>query len=142
MSRELLFSVRIEDCKVQTFTVKGKGGAGKDTSNTGVRVVHPPSGAAGVGVTHRSQHKNKLDAFKRMRKDPKFKAWHRKMVAELMSGKTVEEKVDEAMQPENLKVEVRTPGGWADVSCACHWGSICSEACANKHHSGCSKEFE
>lgn len=114
-TKKLLFSVSISDCKVSTFTVKGPGGGGKDTSNTGVRVTHPPSGASGVGVTHRSQHKNKQDAFKRMRQDAKFKAWHTKMVAELMSGKTLDEKVDEAMQPENLRVEARGENGWEVV---------------------------
>lgn len=113
--KKLLFSVTIDDCKVQTFTVGGHGGSGKDTSNTGVRIVHPPSGAAGVGVTHRSQHRNKIDAFKRMRNDPKFKLWHKKTVVELLSGKTVEERVDEMLQPENLKVEVRTTNGWKEI---------------------------
>lgn len=116
-SRKLLFSVTIEDCKVYTFTVKGPGGSGKDTSNTGVRVTHPPSGGTGVGVTWRSQHKNKVAAFKRMRQSKEFKLWHKLKVAELMSGETVEEKVDKAMQPENLKVEVRGENGWELVRC-------------------------
>jgi len=115
--RKLLFSVSVDDCKVYTFTVGGHGGAGKDTSNTGVRIVHPPSGAAGVGVTHRSQHRNKLDAFKRMRQSKEFKAWHLKMTRELLEGKTVEEKVEEAMKPHNLKIEVRTEKGWQDCKC-------------------------
>lgn len=129
--KRLLFSVRIEDCKVQTFTVQGPGGGGKDTSNTGVRVQHPPSGAAGVGTRHRSQHKNKLEAFKRMREDLKFRAWHKKVTAELMTGKTVEEAVNDAMTPDNLKVEVRTPKGWEDIkthfdNCEqCSKGDLC-----------------
>lgn len=39
-NKTLLFSVTVEDCDVQTFTVGGNGGSGKDTSNTGVRVTH------------------------------------------------------------------------------------------------------
>jgi len=38
--KTLLFSVTIADCDVGTFTVKGPGGGGKDTSQTGVRVTH------------------------------------------------------------------------------------------------------
>lgn len=38
--RTLLFSVTIADCEVGTFTVKGPGGGGKDTSRTGIRVTH------------------------------------------------------------------------------------------------------
>lgn len=115
VERRLLFSVTIDDCKVSTFTVKGPGGSGKDTSNTGVRITHPESGASGVGVKHRSQHKNKIDAFKKMRNDPKFKLWHLKKTREVLDGYTLEQKVDEAMKPENLKVEVRTEDGWADI---------------------------
>ncbi len=40
MEKKLLFSVTIKDCDVDTFTVSGNGGAGKDTSQTGVRVTH------------------------------------------------------------------------------------------------------
>ncbi len=39
MSKQLLFSVTIKDCKCDAFTVGGRGGSGKDTSNTGVRVL-------------------------------------------------------------------------------------------------------
>jgi hypothetical protein len=38
--RKLLFSVTIKDCDVQSFTVGGNGGGGKDTSNNGIRVIH------------------------------------------------------------------------------------------------------
>lgn len=38
--RKLWFSITIKDCDVGTFTVKGPGGGGKDTSQTGVRVTH------------------------------------------------------------------------------------------------------
>lgn len=38
--KRLLFSVTIADCDVKTFTVKGPGGGGKDTSQTGIRVTH------------------------------------------------------------------------------------------------------
>lgn len=38
--KHLLFSVTINDCNVDTFTVGGKGGSGKDTSQTGIRVTH------------------------------------------------------------------------------------------------------
>ena len=110
-----LFSVSIKDCKVYTFTVGGNGGAGKDTSNTGVRVVHIASGAVGIGVDHRSQLKNKIDAFQRMAKSSIFMAWVRKVAAEIQTGKTLDERVDESMQPENLRIEYRGENGWEDV---------------------------
>lgn len=125
MERKLLFSVAIEDCKVNTFTVKGPGGSGKDTSNTGVRITHPASGGTGVCVKHRSQHKNKIEAFKRMRQSKEFRLWHKLKVAELMSGETVEQAVEKAMQPANLKLEVRTSNGWELT----HWRECDNNPC-------------
>lgn len=110
--KKLAFSLTIKDFRVDTFTVGGHGGSGKDTSNTGVRVVHPPSGATGICTDHRSQLHNKNTAFKRCCQTKEFQTWAKLKVAELSTGKSVEERVEEAMQPENLKVEVRTDKGW------------------------------
>lgn len=115
MPREKLFSVTIKDCKVSTFTVGGHGGAGKDTSNTGVCVIHPASGAMGIGQDHRSQLRNKQDAFRRMAESTKFHVWLRRIVAEMQSGKTLDEIVEDAMHPSNLKVEYRTEKGWQEI---------------------------
>jgi protein subunit release factor A len=38
--KKLLFTITIKDCRVDSFTVGGNGGSGKDTSNTGARVTH------------------------------------------------------------------------------------------------------
>lgn len=112
MAREKLFSVTLKDCEVTTFTVGGHGGSGKDTSNTGVRVVHPPSGASGIGVNSRSQLKNKQDAFRRMAESKKFQQWVKRRASELITHKTVDQLVEESMTPDKLKVEVRTSNGW------------------------------
>lgn len=111
MSRKLLFSVSIKDCRVDTFTVPGNGGGGKDTSSTGVRIVHPPSGAEGKATDTRSQAKNKQLAFKRMAESKAFKAWHRTVTAELITGKSVDDRVEEAMEPKNLKIEIKDDKG-------------------------------
>lgn len=111
-TRTKLFSVSIKDCRVDTFTVGGHGGSGKDTSNTGVRVLHPPSGAEGKATESRSQLCNKRTAFARMAESKPFRAWVNQKAAELSTGKTVDELVTEAMEPKNLKVEVRTSEGW------------------------------
>jgi protein subunit release factor A len=114
--RRKLFSVTIKDCRVDTFTVGGHGGAGKDTSNTGVRVSHLPSHAVGVSSDTRSQRKNKEAAFTRMAQTKEFQLWARLKAAELSTGKTVDELVEEDMRPEKLKVEVRTQKGWEILS--------------------------
>jgi peptide chain release factor-like protein len=114
--RTKLFSVTIKDCRVDTFTVGGHGGAGKDTSNTGVRVVHEPSGAKGESTETRSQAKNKSTAFKRMAQTPAFVAWVKREAARLSGGKPVEEVVEELMEPHNIIVEVRDNNGkWVKV---------------------------
>lgn len=105
IARRLAFSVTIHDCRVDTFTVGGNGGGGKDTSNTGVRVTHEASGAMGRAVDTRSQAKNKSLAFRRMAESKEFQAWARLEASRLSGTKSVETLVDEAMAPANLWVE-------------------------------------
>lgn len=111
--KEKLFSVTIKDCRVDTFTVGGNGGGGKDTSNTGVRVTHPPSGAVGRAVDTRSQAKNKALAFRRMGESKEFRGWVNIIAAELGTGHSIEEHVEAACHPKNIKVEVKDEkGNW------------------------------
>lgn len=110
--RKLVFSITIKDCDVETFTVGGAGGAGKDTSNTGVRIRHHPSGSVGVCVDTRSQRKNKEMAFRRMAETDSFQRWAKLLAAEISGQRRLEDIVDELMQPKNIKIEVRTKDGW------------------------------
>jgi protein subunit release factor A len=111
MPREKLFSVSLSDCRVETFTVGGHGGSGKDTSNTGVRITHPPSGAVGIGRDERSQLQNKRAAFRRLSETKAFKQWARLRAAQLSGQKSVDQLVEEDMQPQNLRVEVKDADG-------------------------------
>ena len=44
-----------------------------------------------------------------------FRAWTRRVAAELVTGKTVEQRVEEELAPERLKVEVKDEKGrWRD----------------------------
>lgn len=118
MTRKLLFSVTIGDCKVETFTCGGHGGAGKDTSNNGVRVTHPPSGATGKSCDHRSQLENKRAAFKRMATDYKFLTWVREEVFEavIIDEAQINRNVDRLMAPENIATHTRDEyGDWHRV---------------------------
>ena len=110
--RKKLFSVSITDCRVDTFTVAGPGGGGKDTSNTGVRITHLPSKAVGKSSDTRRQSKNKQLAFVRMGKSKEFQIWARVIACTLLTGKSIEDKVNEAMVPANIKVEVQENGIW------------------------------
>ena len=113
MGRELLFSVTLKDCRVDTFRSGGKGGQNQNKVESGVRIVHLASGAVGEARDSRDQLQNKRNAFRRMGESSTFRAWVKLKVAELSTGKTLEQHVEEAMDPKNLKVEARnTEGQW------------------------------
>lgn len=115
MERKPLFSVTINDCRVDTFTVGGHGGAGKDTSNTGVRITHLPSGAVGRAVDSRRQSENKRLAWRRMAETVQFRTWANHTAAELSNGESLEQAVDRALEPHNIKTEVKDANGrWVE----------------------------
>lgn len=109
--RELILSVTLDDCTVQTFRCGGKGGQNVNKRDTGVRIIHPPSGAVGQSCDERRQLQNKKIAFRRMAETPEFKTWVR-----IHSGDTpqVVASVDRAMWPVNIKTEVRKDGKWVE----------------------------
>lgn len=68
-----MFSVTMKDCELQTFRCGGKGGQNQNKRDTGVRIIHHPSGARGEARDERSQLQNKRLAFKRMADHPLFR---------------------------------------------------------------------
>jgi len=109
--RDLLFSVTKNDLIIQTFKSGGKGGQHQNTTDSGVRITHKESGAVGLSRDDRSQHRNKKIAFERLVKSGKFKIWVSRRVNEIEAGITIEQQVEEAMNPENLKFEVKDEKG-------------------------------
>ena len=105
--KKKLFSVTLKDCRVDYFTVGGHGGGGKDTSNSGARVTHIASGAVGRAVDTRSAQKNRRLAFERMAATKTFKAWVKITASRLITGKSIEDIVDDQMEEKNLKIEVK-----------------------------------
>ena len=94
--KQLLFSVTAKDFDIQTFSVGGHGGGGKDTSNSGVRLIHRASGAVGEGRENRSNTLNRRSAFSKLVETPKFKAWHKIECARRM-GQPQEETKEEIL---------------------------------------------
>jgi len=104
-SRELMFSVTIKDCRVETCRGGGAGGQNRNKRDTAVRIVHPPSGAVGESREARTQFENKKRAFGRMARSEAFRKWNR-IEAARHAGWDIEAIVDREMRPENLKVEL------------------------------------
>lgn len=71
--RRKVLSITIKDCEVQTFRSGGPGGQNQNKRDTGVRIIHPPSGARGESREFRTQPENKKAAWMRMVKSGTFK---------------------------------------------------------------------
>lgn len=100
-------TITIKDCEVQTFRSGGKGGQNQNKRDTGVRVIHRPSGARGESREERGQLQNKRSAFVRMAESKEFRSWVNLRHAQIAGD--VERAVDDAMRAENLDVEYYTP---------------------------------
>ena len=116
-AKEKLFSVTLDDCRVDTFRSGGPGGQHQNKTESGVRITHIASGAIGESRELREQHKNKVLAFRRMAESKTFQLWAKIRVSELLTGKSIDDIVDEQMHPSNLKVEERDENGkWIEIN--------------------------
>ena len=57
----------LAQCRVETFRSGGKGGQHQNTTDSGVRLVHEPTGIRAESRSDRSQHRNKQLALERLR---------------------------------------------------------------------------
>lgn len=112
MERQPILSLNKKDFEVQTFRAGGKGGQHQNKRDTGVRIIHPDSGARAESREHRSQRQNKTAAFRRLTQSHTFRRWLARKTAEKNSGETVEQAVSRQMAPENIRTEVRDGGHW------------------------------
>lgn len=118
MAKELLFSVTKDDFELQTFRAGGKGGQGQNKRSTGVRLIHKASGARGEARDERSFDQNRKNAFLRLVETKEFKTWHKIETARRLGMfEAVDQYISNAMEPENLLVEIRDSSGkWVEAS--------------------------
>lgn len=64
--KQLMFSVTRKDLRIDTFRSGGPGGQHQNKIESGVRITHLPSGLKGESREERSQHANKIRAFRRL----------------------------------------------------------------------------
>jgi ribosome-associated protein len=57
----------LSQCRVETFMAGGKGGQHQNRTESGVRLVHLPTGVVVTSREERSQHRNKTTALLRLR---------------------------------------------------------------------------
>lgn len=114
--KQLLFSVTAQDCDWQEMTAGGPGGQHQNRRHTAVRCTHRASGAVGESREHKSQVMNKRAAFERMAQSERFRNWHkletarRRLHAQSIE-KMINDAVDKAMLPANIKTEVKDEKG-------------------------------
>lgn len=124
MSRELLFSVTKKDLDISFFNGTGKGGQNRNKVAACVHMKHRDSGVMVTAQRERSREQNLRVAFEALVNNPKFKAWHKVKVAAMMMSKEekerekqrLEELVNEAMNPSNIKYEVKDKDGSWTIS--------------------------
>jgi protein subunit release factor B len=98
---------------VQTFRSGGPGGQHQNKTESGVRIIHRESGATGESREERSQLQNKKLAFRRMTQHVKFGIWLTREMHRRRGIPSPEQRVQQDMIPDNLKVEVKVDGKWA-----------------------------
>lgn len=57
----------LRECRVDVFRAGGPGGQHQNVTESGVRITHEPTGMTAVARDHRSQHRNRRLALKRLR---------------------------------------------------------------------------
>lgn len=57
----------LTECRIETFRSGGPGGQHQNTTESGVRLVHLPTGLVVIARESRSQHRNRARALERLR---------------------------------------------------------------------------
>ncbi len=109
--KELLFSITKKDFKINYFSGTGAGGQHRNRHMNSVRLTHLPSNVTVTGQSNKERLSNIKEALNNILKHPKFKIWHNEKVMEMLTGKSIDDRVNESMSPENLIIESKDENG-------------------------------
>jgi protein subunit release factor B len=107
-----VFSVTKKDFHIEYFSGTGAGGQHRNRHKNCVRLRHIETGIIKTGQNNKERIQNLNDAFKKMTSDKRFLAYCEMKLSELEGQPTPEEKVEEMLNPKNLKIEVKENNKW------------------------------
>ena len=105
----------LAQCRVETFRSGGKGGQHQNTTNTGVRLVHRPTGLRTESRSERSQTRNRRRALAQLRR--KLEALHHvaaKRVPTVVPRSQKRKRLKEKRKRADVKERRRRPDPDAD----------------------------
>ncbi|MBX4181775.1 hypothetical protein KW807_02830 [Candidatus Parcubacteria bacterium] len=117
--KRLVFSVGLQDCSVEEIASRGgNGGQNKNRRHTAIRIRHAPSGAEGYSADERNQHRNKVEAFRKLSQSKEFQLWARVEASRLQGLPSLDSIVDDSMSDKNLRIDRKSTAGlwepWPD----------------------------
>ena len=115
MKKELLFSITKKDFDIDYFSGTGAGGQYRNKHKNCVRLKHKESGVISTGQSNRDRISNMKEAIKGLLENIKFKLWLNTKMNEIIEGKTLDQKIDEMMNPCNIKVEIKEENKWVEI---------------------------
>lgn len=98
-----LLTLTKKDFVITYYSGSGAGGQHRNKHQNCCRITHTESGVTGKGTESMSRIQNKKIAFKRLTDNPKFKSW---LKIKSIHEEEIQDKVKEAMLPENLRVDL------------------------------------
>ncbi len=108
------FTVGKKDFVLSWYSGTGAGGQHRNRHMNSCRLKHIDTGIIKTGQSSREREANKKEALEAMGNDPRFRAYCQLKLSEIERGKTIEEEVEEMMNKDKLKIEVREDGKWKD----------------------------
>lgn len=104
----------LAECRVDTFRSGGPGGQHQNTTDSGVRMTHLPSGLVAMSRQHRSQQLNRSACLARIRElAERHNRRKRPRIATRMSKAAKQRRV-EAKQRRSEKKQMRRKPRWDD----------------------------